>query len=98
MTDDQNLSPKSGGKTKATVAALYFDIAQHVTPPLAGYLNMYLPVLGLDLSYEIVVAGEAAFGAFMVKLTPMYFRESVTDGIIWIKTTLREWTAAAKSE
>lgn len=98
MTDTQNQNPKTGGKTKVGVAALYFDIAQHVTPPLAGYLSMNFPTLGLDLSYEIVVAGEAALGAFMVKLTPMYFRESVTDGIIWIKTTWKEWTEAAKSQ
>lgn len=77
------LPAKTGGGTKIAVGAIYADLCQHLTPPLAGYLNMRYPILGDQLSFELVVAVESLAGAALVKFTPQHFVDSIKSSIIW---------------
>lgn len=88
---------KRGGFAKASIAGIYMDICQHITPPLAGTLCLKLPILGETLSFEIVVFILAFLGTVMVKLTPTYLVASVCDFIVWCRQSWKKIMAATQS-
>lgn len=94
MTNTDANSSRPGGKAKATFGALYLDLCQHITPPLAGYLLERWPFLGNDLSFEIVVAAQAVIGGLLIKATPTYFVDSIIDAITWTKDAWHRIVAA----
>ena len=84
-----SISPK-GGIAKASTGMLWFDFAQHVTPSLAGYLNAACPILGIDYSFEVVVAIESVVGAFIVWFTPQHFLQAIVDIIEWARCAKKQ--------
>lgn len=89
MTDITQATSSKGGFVRAGLGGAYLDLVQHLTPPLAGYLNMAYPILGTDLSFELVCAGEAALAALLIKCTPSHFADALIDIIVYIKTTIK---------
>ncbi len=94
MTDISNTSSK-GGVAKASFGAIYMDFCQHITPPLAGYLSLRYPIIGENLSFEIIVFAQATLAAVIIKFTPQHFVQSVTDSIVFVKSAIRQWRDAA---
>ena len=90
------IAKAKGGGFKASVGATYLELCQHITPPLAGYLNMHYPILGTDLSFEIVVLAETALAWILVKFTPQHFSDSVTATILWTVAQVKRWSNALK--
>ena len=95
MTDVSQTQRTGGGIAKAGLAALYFDICQHMTPPLAGYLNQRFPLLGIDLSFEIVVFAQSTIGGAIIKWTPTHFIDGIISAIRWIKASCKRIRSAA---
>ena len=85
MTDVSQISKTGSGFAKASFTALYMDICQHLTPPIAGYMNATFPLLGEPLSFEIVVFVQASIAAAFVKWSPNYFVDSVVNAIMWTR-------------
>lgn len=82
MSDSGPVVKSGGGYAKASLGAVYLDLVQHITPPLAGWLNARYPILGDAVSYEIVVLAESMLSMVLVKFTPTHFFDSVKNGII----------------
>lgn len=94
MSDSGGVVKAGGGGTKFSVAIVYMDISQHITPPLAGKLLILYPILGESVCFEIVVAGLALLGGLLVKLTPQHFVDTVKDGILYWRGAFKTWRAA----
>lgn len=94
MPSPDTIAKAKGGAFKASVGAVFFELCQHITPPLAGYLNAKYPILGADLSFEIVVLIESAVSWVAIKTTPQHISDAIVEGILWGRAQLRRWRDA----
>lgn len=97
MSDTREIVTPSNqpGLLKATVGGLFLDFIQHVTPPLAGYLNMHYPILGLELSFEMVVLAESLIAGVLVRFTPNSLVDGLASVIFWTRAAFRKLFKAA---
>lgn len=97
MSDTETINPpkNQAGLLKATVGGVYLDIVQHVTPPLAGYLNLHYPILGETLSFEVVVLAESLLAGALVRLTPNTLWDGIASVIMWTRLGFRKLFKAA---
>lgn len=101
MSDSTSSAPDFAAKAKAGLfkggaAAIYMDICQHFTPPLAGYLNMHYPIIGDTLSFEIVTFAQSLLAVAVVRFTPQHFVDWVKDCILYWRGALKTWGDALR--
>jgi hypothetical protein len=97
LTDASQTKTKAGaGLVKVGLGGFYFDFCQHVTPPLAGYLNMLCPWMGVDFAFETVVAGQSIVAMAALKMTPNYIVDSFAEGIMWWRLAWQKLAGAFK--